>query len=188
MTSGPLTMNHTKPSFLNQLTLEQGLISKNPITFQIDGAGSIYPGVYLFDSLSGGQLQSPAGANSSTILSFRDITLLAGWGVHYHVRGKFGANANMKRLYVDRAGTGSDWLDTGDMTHNGKLWSLDVIAKSTNGTDKIYTATFIVDGQAPRMFEGNSSLPRSIPFPLKVSGTAAGDVTVRSYESFLFTK
>lgn len=120
-------------------------------------------------------------ANMEALASSTGAQFSAGafWKTTYY--GRFGANANTKRLKIIRDAGGATRFDSGDITDNGAEFTLTHIEKR-NGSGYIFITTleWSVPGNtaAKRIQTYNAASSIGLNNRLYVTGTAAGDVTI----------
>ncbi|MCW1887438.1 hypothetical protein OKA04_22065 [Luteolibacter flavescens] len=128
---------------------------------------------------TGAPLVSTASQIDGAMLQFYDTYLPNnGDSITYEIRGKFGANGNTKRLRIESAGIGY-WFDSGSLTENGTSFVLRVTRTKTSSSSHVLDGEFLTSDA--KVIMGSSHNPGGATNAvLRISGTAAGDVTVHS--------
>lgn len=124
---------------------------------------------------------SGASASSEALQTLYDSNLPTdGDSITYEIRGTFGANGNDKRIQIESVGIGN-WFDSGVLTENGTGWVLTftTIRSSESGIARRLSGEFRTSATSKVI---NSTHPHGGSWDsiFRVTGTAAGDVTITS--------
>jgi hypothetical protein len=133
------------------------------------------------------QLASGASASDASLLALQRLenyaattgaVLGVGSCIRYKVYGRFGANANTKRIKIVRDAGGATRFDSGDLTNNGTAWSMEFIEFRNATTYRFFTIFDHAGGKIQTYDESATGADNRI----RVTGTSAGDVVIDYYE------
>lgn len=106
-------------------------------------------------------------------------SLAAGSAYTTDFYGTFGANSNTKRIKVVRSAGGATRFDSGDLSENGTAWHLRFVQFRTASGFRFMS---IFETPSVRLIQFSDAAGGAND-QLLVTGTAAGDVTVRYHET-----
>lgn len=126
-----------------------------------------------------GELSSSASASNQTlyVIPDRQLPAVGGW-IETVVEGVFAANANNKRILIDNAAV--TIFDTGTVTHSGKQFKLTCNKQRNSTNASRYTTTLEIQGEATVYGRATWGFESQLNGAFKVSGVAAGDITIIS--------
>jgi hypothetical protein len=131
-------------------------------------------------------LSSGASATDANLLSLVRLELLSGTAgnvfgvgscIRYKIYGRFGANANTKRIKIVRSAGGDTRFDSGDLTENGTAWYMEFVEFRNASAYRFHTIFEYAGGRIQTYSDAATGADNQI----LVTGTAAGDVVIDYY-------